>query len=46
VLSLPRDTSPQLLLQKLASMPGLEIESFELALPTMDDIFVKVVSST
>jgi ABC-2 type transport system ATP-binding protein len=46
VLSLPRDTSPQLLLQKLASTPGLEIESFELALPTMDDIFVKVVSST
>jgi ABC-2 type transport system ATP-binding protein len=46
MLSLPRDTSPQLLLQKLASTPGLEIESFELALPTMDDIFVKVVSST
>jgi len=42
--TLPKDLSPQALLAKLASAPGLTVESFELALPTMDDIFVKVVS--
>jgi hypothetical protein len=30
-------------LRRLVATPGLSIESFELAIPTMDDIFVKVV---
>ena len=41
--TLPKDLHPQALLAKLATAPGLTVESFELALPTMDDIFVKVV---
>lgn len=41
--TLPKDTSTQALLAKLAAAPSLNIESFELALPAMDDIFVKVV---
>jgi len=41
--TLPRDMEPHDLLQQLANTPGLSIESFELAIPTMDDIFVKVV---
>ncbi|GIV84358.1 MAG: ABC transporter ATP-binding protein [Candidatus Roseilinea sp.] len=43
-LSLPSDMDPQALLAQLATAPGLKIEAFELALPTMDDIFVRVVS--
>ncbi|MCS6846750.1 MAG: ATP-binding cassette domain-containing protein [Anaerolineae bacterium] len=43
-LSLPKDMDPQALLAQLATTPGLKIEAFELALPTMDDIFVRVVS--
>jgi ABC-2 type transport system ATP-binding protein len=43
-LSLPRDMNSQALLARLAATPDLSIESFELALPTMDDIFVRVVS--
>ncbi len=43
-LSLPKEMSTQMLLAQLAGAPNLTIESFELALPTMDDIFVKVVS--
>jgi ABC-2 type transport system ATP-binding protein len=34
---------PQDVLRQLAQTPDLLIESFELALPTMDDIFVRVV---
>jgi ABC-2 type transport system ATP-binding protein len=43
-LSLPKETNPQAVLAQLATTPGLMIESFELALPTMDDIFVRVVA--
>ncbi len=43
-LTLPKDMNPQAVLAQLATTPGLLIESFELALPTMDDIFVRVVS--
>jgi ABC-2 type transport system ATP-binding protein len=43
-LSLPKDMSPQQLLRQLAETPDLFIESFELAIPAMDDIFVKVVA--
>jgi hypothetical protein len=35
---------PEALLRTLADTPGLAVESFELAIPTMDDIFVRVVS--
>ncbi len=43
VLHLPDGLSPQALLQRLTAAPDLVIESFSLALPTMDDIFVRVV---
>lgn len=43
-LSLPSDMDTQALLAQLAATPGLKVEAFELALPTMDDIFVRVVS--
>ncbi len=43
-LTLPKDMNPQAVLAQLATTPGLLIESFELALPTMDDIFVRIVS--
>jgi ABC-2 type transport system ATP-binding protein len=43
MLHLPAEMSPQRVLQQLASAPDVLIESFELALPTMDDIFVRVV---
>jgi ABC-2 type transport system ATP-binding protein len=42
-LSLPADVQPMQVLQQLAATPGLQIESFEIALPTMDDVFVRVV---
>jgi ABC-2 type transport system ATP-binding protein len=42
-LRLPDALSPKQLLQQLAAAPGVEIESFEVALPTMDDVFVRVV---
>ncbi len=44
MLRLPKDMTPQALLRTLANTPGLILESFELAIPTMDDIFVRVVS--
>ncbi|MCL5996917.1 MAG: DUF4162 domain-containing protein, partial [Chloroflexi bacterium] len=44
-LSLPQDMPSQALLRRLADTPDLFVESFELAIPTMDDIFVKVVTS-
>jgi ABC-2 type transport system ATP-binding protein len=42
-LHLSAETTPQAVLQQLANTSNLTIESFELALPTMDDIFVRVV---
>lgn len=42
-LGLPKAMSSQALLRTLAEAPDLTIEDFELALPTMDDIFVRVV---
>ena len=43
VLHLSDGIAPQAVLRQLADAPNLLIESFELALPTMDDIFVRVV---
>jgi ABC-2 type transport system ATP-binding protein len=43
-LHLPTDMNPQALLRQLADTPDLMVESFELAIPTMDDIFVRVVA--
>jgi len=43
-LHLPPDMSSQALLRQYADSPDLVLESFELAIPTMDDIFVRVVS--
>jgi ABC-2 type transport system ATP-binding protein len=43
-LHLPKDMPAQALLHILADTPELVLESFELAIPTMDDIFVRVVS--
>jgi len=45
-LRLPADMPPQVALRQLADAPGITLESFELVIPTMDDIFVKVVSVT
>ena len=42
-LLLPSDMTSQALLRHLADTPELNLESFELAIPQMDDIFVKVV---
>ncbi|MCS7060164.1 MAG: ATP-binding cassette domain-containing protein [Anaerolineae bacterium] len=42
-LALPHGMEPQEVLQQLIAA-GVLIEQFELALPTMDDIFVKVVA--
>jgi ABC-2 type transport system ATP-binding protein len=44
-LHLSPETTPQAVLQQLANSPNLTIESFERALPTMDDIFVRVVKN-
>jgi ABC-2 type transport system ATP-binding protein len=41
---LPGTTSAQVL-GALAALPGLQVESFAQALPTMDDIFVRAVSA-
>lgn len=43
-LALPKDMSSQAVLAHLAAAPDIVVESFEVALPTMDDIFVRVVS--
>ena len=45
-LQLPDHLTPQALLHQLTAAPNLLIESFSLALPTMDDIFVRVVGET
>ncbi len=42
--TLPKAMTSQAFLATLAAAPNLTVESFDLALPTMDDIFVKVVS--
>ena len=44
-LRLPVDMAPQSVLRLLSDSPDIMIESFELAIPTMDEIFVKVVSA-
>ncbi len=44
-LRLPVDMAPQSVLRLLSDSPDIVIESFELAIPTMDEIFVKVVSA-
>ena len=46
VLHLTEQVSTQALLRQLSEAPELHIESFALALPTMDDIFVRVVGET
>lgn len=43
-LRLPEDMTPQALLRQLADTPDVFVDAFERAIPTMDDIFVKVVS--
>jgi ABC-2 type transport system ATP-binding protein len=45
-LHLSQDATPQAVLRQLADAPNLLVESFELALPTMDDIFVRVVGES
>ncbi|HQX76537.1 MAG TPA: DUF4162 domain-containing protein, partial [Thermoflexales bacterium] len=42
-LSLPPALPPREFMRILAETPNLNVEQFELALPTMDDVFVKVV---
>jgi hypothetical protein len=46
MLQLPHDMAPREVLRALAAMPELSVESFELALPTMDDVFVRVVNAS
>ncbi len=43
-LHLPKDMPAQAVLRRLADAPDSTVESFELAIPTLDDIFVRVVS--
>jgi ABC-type uncharacterized transport system ATPase subunit len=42
-MTLEPGTDPQAVLRALASREGLKIERFELAEPSIDDIFVSVV---
>ena len=42
-LNLAAGAAPQAILQALAAQPGARIERFELAEPSLDDIFVRVV---
>jgi ABC-type uncharacterized transport system ATPase subunit len=42
-LTLAAGTDPQAVLRALVSRDGLKIQSFELAEPSLDDIFVSVV---
>jgi len=44
-LALERGTNPQDVLRQLAMRPNLRIERFELAEPSLDDIFVNVVQN-
>ncbi len=43
-LSLDKDADPQNVLKALAVRPGVTVERFELAEPSLDDIFVTVVT--
>ena len=43
-LHLPKGMQPQSILRQLADTPDITVEAFELAIPTLDDIFVRVVS--
>ncbi|MCL4507728.1 MAG: ATP-binding cassette domain-containing protein [Chloroflexi bacterium] len=43
-LHLPKGMPPQSILRQLADAPDITVEAFELAIPTLDDIFVRVVS--
>lgn len=45
-LSLPSTMPPREFMRILAETPSLSVEQFELALPTMDDVFVKVVQGS
>ena len=42
-LWLDEDTSPQYVLRELANRPGVMLERFEIATPSLDDIFIAVV---
>jgi ABC-2 type transport system ATP-binding protein len=44
-LSLSPDTTPQQVLRSLVEQ-GVPLETFEIAIPTLDEIFIKVVSAT
>jgi ABC-2 type transport system ATP-binding protein len=45
-LALQTGTDPQKVLQAAVSLPGARIERFELAMPSLDDIFVQVVGDS
>jgi ABC-2 type transport system ATP-binding protein len=45
LLHLEEGIAPQIVLQQLLEL-GVEIEKFELALPSLDDIFIKVVTDS
>jgi ABC-2 type transport system ATP-binding protein len=42
LLRLADGTTPQLVLRALAEQPGYQVERFQIALPSLDDIFVRV----
>jgi ABC-2 type transport system ATP-binding protein len=44
-LALKAGTDPQAVLRTLAAQEGLRIERFELAAPSLDDIFISVVQN-
>jgi len=43
-LSLETGADPQLVLKAIVARPGVKVERFELAEPSLDDIFVTVVT--
>jgi ABC-2 type transport system ATP-binding protein len=43
LLTLDRDVHPQAVLQSLTSIEGFSVDRFEVALPTLDEIFIQVV---
>jgi ABC-2 type transport system ATP-binding protein len=45
-LSLAQGATPQAVFQALAVQPGAQVERFELAAPSLDDIFISVVSGS
>ena len=44
-LALAKGTDPHAILRALATKPGVRLTHFELAEPSLDDIFVSVVGS-